>query len=61
MNEKKLSAIEKVDYIKKYLDGEEGYDEKAAKKYAKEVGKDLDTIQMVHSGRLVCPTGETIP
>ena len=61
MPPEKLSALEKIDYIYRYLNGESGYNENKAKQYAIEVGKDLDNYQATHLGAPQCPEGDTIP
>lgn len=56
MGEQKLSAIEKLNYIYKCLEGEEGYDADTAKQYAQEVGESVDDL-----GGRQCKAFPTIP
>ena len=57
MEKPKLSAIEKLDYIYKSLEGKEGYNADQAKQYAQQVSESVDHL----SGRIICSTSPTIP
>lgn len=61
MDNEKKSALAKIDYIYKFLDGQKDLDKNLAKRYAREVGNDLDTIQEMISGAPQCPEGDVIP